>query len=319
MRRLRLASLFPVSLVTLALLAACSSDAGPATSNNNTSGGSIAGTSTSGFQNSSGGASGNTSGSTGSSGVQATDFVDTTEESMDFQGATRTYLLSKPKTVDQGKKYPLVISFHGNPGSPKDQHDLLPYDSASKDQAFIAYPLAADGSDWNLNLPTDGNADMDFVKGLIDELAGKQPIDPARVLGFGYSGGGYFLSQYACRVPGVLKMVAIVAGGAPELHDGDQKRTDDCVICPAGPVPIFIAHGMNDQSDSPFEGGDFARICWAEQNGCTNSSLHQIGGPCATYNGCNEGKPVEWCPVPDLDHTAWKGSIQASWTMFNGL
>jgi poly(3-hydroxybutyrate) depolymerase len=116
-----------------------------------------------------------------------------------------------------------------------------------------------------------------------------------------------------------MKMVALVAGGAPEFHDGDQKRTDECVICPAGPIPIFIAHGMNDQSDAPFEGGDFARICWAEQNGCTNSSLHQIGGPCSTYNGCKDGNAVEWCPVPDWDHAPWTGSIQAAWTMFSGL
>lgn len=321
MRRLRVTDLLCVSLVALGLVAACSSDAGPAASDNGSStSGSIAGTSTSGFVNSSGGASGKGSASGGStSGLQGTDLVDTTEESMDFNGATRTYLFSKPKTIDASRKYPLVISFHGNPGSPKVQHDTLPFDSASKDQAFVAYPLAADGSDWNLNLPGDGNADMDFVKALITELASKQPIDPAKVLGFGYSGGGYFLSQYACRVSGVLKMVAIVAGGAPEFHDGDQKRTDDCVICPAGPIPIFIAHGMNDTSDSPFEGGDFARICWAEQNGCTNSSLHQVSGTCSTYNGCNDGKPVEWCPVPNLDHTAWTGSIQAAWTMFSGL
>ena len=319
MRRLRVTDLLPVSLVALGLVAACGgSDSAPGDANN-TSGGTIAGTS--GFGTSAGGTSGrpsSSSGGTTTGGLQPTDLVDTTEESLETGGATRTYLLSKPKTIDTNKKYPLVISFHGNPGSPKAQHDLLPFDSASKDQAFVAYPLAADGSDWNLNLPTDGNADMDFVKALIDELASKQPIDAGRVLGFGYSGGGYFLSQYACRVSGVLKMVAIVAGGAPEFHDGDQKRTDDCVICPAGPIPILIAHGMNDTSDAPFTGGDFARICWAEQNGCTNSSFKNMGA-CSAYNGCNDGKPVQWCPIPNLDHTAWQGSVQAAWTMFNGL
>jgi poly(3-hydroxybutyrate) depolymerase len=316
---MRRAAIVPIGLVIVAVASACGgSDPAPGGSSG-TSGGTIAGTSTSGFVNSSGGASGKTA-SGGTSGPQPTDLVDTTDETLDFNGKTRPYLLSKPKTIAPDRKYALVISFHGNPGSPKEQHDLLPFDSASKDAAFIAYPQAADGSEWNLNLPSDGNEDMDFVKALIDDLASKQPIDTSRVLGFGYSGGAYFLSQYACRVGGVLKMVALLAGGAPEYHDGvDEKRPDDCVICPAGATPIFIAHGMNDTSDSPFEGGDFARICWAEQNGCTNSSLHQLAAPCSSYNGCDDGKPVEWCPVPDQDHSPWGGSIQAAWTMFNGL
>lgn len=311
----------PGALVVLALIAACSSDE-PAPSSDNPTG-SIAGASASGFVNSSGGASGkSSSGSTSgtSGGLQPSDLVETTEESMDFQGATRPYLLSKPKEIDAAKQYPLVISFHGNPGSPKEQHDLLPFDSASKGAAFVAYPAAGDGTEWNLSLPSEGNADMDFVKAFVDDLASKYPIDTSRVLGFGYSGGGYFLSQYACRVgSGVLKMVAILSGGAPELHDGDQKRPNDCVVCPAGAVPMFIAHGETDESEVPFTGGDFARICWAEQNGCTNSSLSNLQAPCQAYKGCDDGKPVQWCPVPNQGHAPWPGSVQAAWSMFSGL
>ena len=319
MRRRRRFVALPVVLVGLAVIAACGgSDPAPANTTNPQ--GSIAGNSASGFVNSSGGASGSngaSGGSNGNTGPQPSGLTETTEESMDFNGTARPYLLTKPKTLTDGKKYPLVISFHGTPGSPKEMHDQLPFDYKSQDGAFVAYPAAGDGTEWNLNLPSDGNADMDFVKALIDELAGKNPIDPARVLGFGYSGGGYFLSQYACRVGGVLKMVAIISGGAPELRDGDQKRANECVICPAGPIPMFISHGMADTSEVPFEGGDFARICWAEQNGCGNSSYSNIGGPCVAYKGCE--KPVQWCAVPDLGHAPWNESIGAAWAMFNGL
>lgn len=307
-------TLFVASLTILAIVSACGgSDDTPADNSKGNPGGSIVGSATSGVVNSSGGASGKSTTST--SGTIGTDLVDTTEETLDG----RSYLLSKPKTLVADKKYPLVIMFHASGSTPKGMHDALPYDSASKDEAIIAYPAAGDGSEWNLNLPNDGNGDMDFVKALIDDLAANQPVDASKVLGFGYSGGAYFLSQYACRVKGPLKMVALLAGGAPEFHDGDTKRTpSDCVECPGGGIPMFIAHGQND-TESPFDGGDYARICWAEQNGCTNSSLKGIGGPCSQYNGCKNGDTTQWCSVPDQDHKPWTPSMGASWVMFRDL
>jgi polyhydroxybutyrate depolymerase len=236
---------------------------------------------------------------------------------MDFNGSTRHYILSKPKTFDAGKKYPLVLNLHGNPALPQNEKDVLPFDTVTKQEAVIAYPGAANGSDWDFSLPDDGNPDMPFIKALIDELATKASIDPDNVLGFGYSGGAYFLSQYACRVGGVLKMVAIVSGGAPEPHPGDQQRDDDCVICPGGAVPMFIAHGMNDQTEVPFEGGDYARICWAETNGCNADDLTDVEAPCKKYNGCDQ--PLTWCPVPNQDHAAWVPSMQRAWDMFKSL
>lgn len=316
MRRRRL--VVPLVLVVLAVVSACGgSDPAPAPSNGPS--GSIAGNSAGGISSSGGGGSNGSNGTSGKGGPAPTDYVDTTEESMDFDGATRPYLLSKPKELVDGKKYPLVIAFHGTPGTPQEMREQLPFDYASRGDAFVAYPQAGDGAEWNLNLPSDGNADMDFVKALIDELASNLPIDASRVLGFGYSGGGYFLSQYACRVSGVLKMVAVISGGAPEFHDGDEKRPNDCVVCPAGATPIFIAHGKDDHSEVPFEGGDYARICWAAQNGCTTSSVKNIGGPCQEYKGCEKGKTVQWCAVPDLGHTPWGESMGAAWVMFNGL
>lgn len=307
----------PPSLVLLAALSACgSSSSDPPPKDSSTSGGSIAGAS-SGF-GSSGGASGkSSSGSNGAtSGTVPSDLTDTSEESFDVDGTTHTYLLTKPKNVDANKKYPLVLNLHGHAKTPADEHTLLPFDSASGDQAIIAYPAATDGSDWDLNLPAD-NPDIKLLKALIDELEGKANIDKSRVLGFGFNSGAYFLSQVSCRVEGMFKMVSIVSGGAAEGSD-DEKRPNGCVKCPAPGIPTFISHGQDDKGDFDFGSGDFARLCAAEQNGCQSGSLHNDGDPCQSYNGCPDGKKVEWCPVPNSDGP-WQGSMRVSWNMFSSL
>lgn len=263
---------------------------------------------------------GSTSGksSTSSSSGQTSSNVTTTSETMVFNGATRNYLLSKPTTFDASKKYPLVLNLHGNPGNPQDEINGVPFDPVTKQEAVIAYPAAANGSDWDFSLPSDGNPDMPFIKGLIDELAEKASIDPTRVLAYGYSGGAYFLSQYACRVENVasiVKMVAIISGGAPEPHNGESQ--DECVPCVGGAVPMFIAHGMNDATEVPFEGGDYARRCWAQTNSCNADDLSNATTPCQTYNGCD--KPTTWCAVPDHGHEPWTAGIQIVWDTFKAL
>lgn len=256
------------------------------------------------------------SGST--SGQQSNENVTTSEQTMVFNGNTRRYLLSKPISFDANKKYPLVLNLHGNPARPEDELAVLPFDSVTKQEAVIAYPAAANGSDWDFSLPSDGNPDMPFIKALIDELASKASIDPKRVLAYGYSGGAYFLSQYACRTPNVgniVKLVAIVSGGAPEPHGSEDPN--QCVSCPGGPVAMFIAHGMNDQSEVPFEGGDYARQCWAATNGCTADSLADALAPCKKYNGCTQ--QTEWCPIPNHGHEAWTDGMAQAWNMFKAL
>jgi polyhydroxybutyrate depolymerase len=237
---------------------------------------------------------------------------------MVFNGNTRRYLLSKPKKLDTTKKYPLVLNLHGNPGRPEDELAVLPFDSVTKQDAVIAYPAAANGSDWDFSLPDEGNPDMPFIKALIDELATKASIDPKQVLAYGYSGGAYFLSQYACRTPNVasiVKMVAFVSGGAPEPHGSEDPN--QCVTCVGGQVPMFIAHGMNDATEVPFEGGDYARQCWAGTNGCTADDLTDVVAPCKKYNGC--GQPTTWCPIPDHGHEPWTAGMQQAWDMFKSL
>lgn len=262
--------------------------------------------------------SGKTSSSGNSSSGQVNANVETKDETFVFNGNTRRYLLSKPTKFDAAKKYPLVLNLHGNPARPEDELAALPFDSVTKQEAVIAYPAAANGSDWDFSLPSEGNPDMPFIKALVDHLAETASVDPKRVLAYGYSGGAYFLSQFACRVENVasiVKMIAIVSGGAPETRNGEDET--QCAPCVGGAVPMFIAHGVNDQSEVPFEGGDYARQCWSGTNGCGENDLSDSTAPCKKYNGCKQ--QTSWCPIPNHGHEPWPEGMQLAWDMFKAL
>jgi len=48
---------------------------------------------------------------------------------------------------------------------------------------------------------------MNFIAALPDEIKTKANVDTTRVLGYGYSGGGFFLTQFTCRFGGIFKAI----------------------------------------------------------------------------------------------------------------
>jgi polyhydroxybutyrate depolymerase len=247
-----------------------------------------------------------------------------TDQTMQFEGTTRIYLLAKPKNYDASKRYPLVLSFHGNPADAKGQAAGLPFHTVSGSDAIIAYPQAAsvdgDGFSWDLYTPTDSNADMNFIKALIAEIkANKANIDDTKVLGFGYSGGGFFVAQYACRFGSVFKAVSVNAGGGPdEPQMGYPKRDNGCYICPGGPIATVVTHGADDTTVTP-DSGEFTAACFASANSCGDTSTATSPAPCELQDGCPTDKPVEHCIVPGVGHEPWQNAMSLAWAFFKAL
>jgi polyhydroxybutyrate depolymerase len=245
-------------------------------------------------------------------------YVVTTEETMEHGGKTRRYILAKPKDYDENKAYPLVLSFHGNPGTHTGMAEGLPFDSASKNEAVIAYPAAATG-DWDIYTPTDSNADMYFIQALVEEIKGKLNIDGEKVFAFGYSGGGFFISHFACRFQGVFKAISINAGGGPdEAQMGYGKRENGCYICPGGPIATLVTHGADDTEVEPAS-GEFTATCFASTNECGDSRSPTTPQPCEKYDGCPDDKPVKRCIIPGLGHGPWADAMKEAWTFFKSL
>ena len=252
-----------------------------------------------------------------------TSLVTTTSESMSVNGKDRVYLLSVPRNLDRARSYPLVMELHGSPSTAEYQHALGPYDRASGADAIVVYPQAAtagDGSfNWDLSSTKGNNADIALLEALPNELKNKGfNVDPTKVFGYGYSGGGYFLQVYQCLGVDVFRAVYASAGGAPESLSTDsggpitQRTANGCVRCPGTPVPEIIAFGQN----APSQGGDFQALCHAEAAGGNTSLPEGNGETCVAYQGCPTQRPVTYCKVPGLGHEDWSEAIPRSWAFF---
>ena len=241
---------------------------------------------------------------------------------MKFEGRDRTYVVAKPKSYSAGKKYPLVMAFHGNPSSAENMIKHQPFATSGSD-AIVVYPQAASPSasyagffEWDIYSVTNDNADMNWIHSLIDEIKKTLTIDGTKVFGFGYSGGGFFVSHFACRFAGDFRAIASHAGGGPdEAAMGYPMRPSGCYVCPGGPTATLVTHGENDDQVDPGS-GEFTASCYAETNGCSRTRSATTPAPCEQYNGCPNGKPVKICLIPQQDHNIWPDAASESWAFF---
>jgi len=234
--------------------------------------------------------------------------VNVTTETVDVDGAPRKYVLAVPKTHDPAKKYPLVLALHGDGQDAASFRPFLGLEDFSGDAAIIAY---TDRSE-DLFTPYDQNKDQKLIEAVIAAVKSKWSVDDAKVWGLGYSKGAYMLNEIACRRPGVLKAMAIHAGGAPQARDANGRPD-----CPgAVGLPTFVTHGELDDPG----GGEFGAAYWASTAGCASNRTATTPAPCQKYEACPADKPVLFCVIPGQPHyPLWSGAAAASWTWFQTL
>lgn len=225
-------------------------------------------------------------------------------------GVGRYALVDVSATAPAGEPLAVVLSFHGAGMDADAQRTIDGLVDASTD-AVIVHPqgLIVDIDDqvrqvagWDVQ----GNAvdETAFVTALLDELATRVCIDPARVWATGLSNGGAMALSLACRLPDRISAVAPVAGGYVPVD------------CPdAGAVPVIAFHGLDDLV-TPYEGsGPPAQTllpvydviaAQAERNGCSGEPgvTSAFGITTYTWTGC-EAATVLYA-LPDHGH-AWPG------------
>ena len=137
-----------------------------------------------------------------------------TTESLTVDGQMRTYLQYIPVDFEAAEEVPLVLCFHAGAGVAEDQlaiGDLR--DIADEERFILVYPQALpdpnDGGSTNWQVVTSGDlpftfpnphSDIDFVAALIDEMHALHGVDLSRVYAMGYSNGGGFVYDLACRL-----------------------------------------------------------------------------------------------------------------------
>lgn len=244
---------------------------------------------------------------------------------MQSGGKTREYMLAVPVDYDASKSYPLVMEFHGDGGNGPGMQQGYPFEAVSKREAIVVYPSGL-YSTWDIYGAPDQNADQPFVRALVDEVASKYNIDKSRVLGTGYSSGGFLVNQMACRYQGLFRAIAPHAGGAPnEDALGGPKDGQGFLICPGGPTATFVFHGDADWTVD-LESGKWAAYFWSHVNGCqepgtgdTMPTSAIAPSPCKQYDNCAAGKPVTICVFPGVGHVVAQPAPKIAWDYFKAL
>jgi polyhydroxybutyrate depolymerase len=175
------------------------------------------------------------------------------------------------------------------------------------------------------NFYGSGVDDVAYLDAVLDDVAGRYRVDPARVYLVGHSNGGFLAHRYACDRPGRVAAIVTLAG----------MQWKDPGKCQAGaPVSVLHVHGHDDLSIR-YGGGSTPRgvypgavetvATWARLNGCAGDLVatgrrldldRTTAGEETTvdrYSGCPRVDVELWTigdgrHIPDFNHS-WAPAI----------
>lgn len=236
----------------------------------------------------------------------------TSDETLDVDGTTRSYVLTVPPTYAPDQPAPLVFDFHGLGADGPTQSRYSRLDAVAAPLGYVVVTPTGSGEGrgryWILpDMP--GGKDVAYFDALRERIETTLCIDERRVYAAGISNGAAFASGLACDGTRGFAAIASVSGLSP---------------CESGaPVPLIAFHGTADPvypydggtlgSDNPdrrrlrrgddpaaslpgvlqglrLPGADDAVATWAAKNGCDPNPAPQVVGSDVerrTYANCN--------------------------------
>ena len=216
-------------------------------------------------------------------------------------GLAREYVLFVPKSYDESRAAPLVISMHGASLWGAAQRDLSQWNAVAEREGFIVvYPsgLGRNGPRaWRMSSDTGVPRDVTFISDLIEKLRAEYNIDPARIYADGLSNGGGMAFVLSCTLSDRIAAVGMV-NAAQLLPWGSCKDPR--------PVPMVSFHGTADPV-VPYRGGktwvaprafpdQLAWTAnWARRNRCAPDPVDATVSDTVTsrtYIGCADGATV---------------------------
>lgn len=199
-----------------------------------------------------------------------------------YQQTTRYYFVHIPP--QKLKRYALVINLHGGGGQGRGQEEFSDMDkTADKYGFYVVYPNGTGKLHDRLLSWNAGNCcgyayahhidDVGFIRGVLDAVIKRYPIDPHRVYVTGMSNGAMMAYYLAEKLPRRIAAIAPVAGARMPDSTNSSK-----------PMPIMYFHSLTDPR-APYHGGigsvnhftnqqgsypdvDAVLAAWARINGC---------------------------------------------------
>lgn len=235
-------------------------------------------------------------------------------------GSTRSYKLFVPASAGQGE-LPLMIVMHGGLGNADETERTTGMNRvAASNQFMVAYPngtgsrLLKNRRTWNAGKccgpAVEQNVDdVQFIHGMLADIAKHHPLDRSRVYATGISNGAMMAYRLACEAPQDIAAIIPVSG---------TLALNSCAG--AKGVPILHIHGSKD-SNVPYAGGmgenAIAGVAhrsvpetlqiMAKAHGCGGSSEQALpDGSQLTSWSCPSQAPVELRLIPNGEHV-WPG------------
>ncbi len=229
----------------------------------------------------------------------------------------RVYRLFVPANVAGQARLPLVFDLHGTGGNANGRARETGFEALAAREGFAVATLQAEDSRWNVPVYTPRADDVQYVSDVIDDIAARSCIDPARVYATGFSGGGRMSSLLGCRLNDRIAAIAPV-GGLRWFGP-----------CAGRAVPVLTIHGLADFTN-PYEGhGDRgaewvesvpeALAGWASHNRCQQRLVQdKQAGPLQTirYTGCTGTAEVKMLRIDGMGHIWPRTEIDATATIW---
>ncbi len=229
--------------------------------------------------------------------------ADTNTHTLLHNGEIREYAVFVPKSYQGNTPVPLMFNFHGGSGDIASQIAISDMRSIADTAGFIlVYPQALpdpnDGgsTNWMHKDPTTVD-DIYFVEAMIDTLAAEYKIDIKRVYACGYSLGGEFSFELACRLNNQIAAIGVVA------RSMGVYIYNNC--SPKHPTPVLTIHGTDD---------DYDGITW--QGITYYVSLNDVNSYWATFNNTDPIPTV--VQLPSLNNTDGSTVEHYSWNNGSG-
>lgn len=215
---------------------------------------------------------------------------------MYYGNETREYTIYVPASYTSSVATPILFSFHGGGGDGLSMmlgtNDMRPIaDTAS----FIAVYPSGSGGAWLHKAPTNYN-DIYFIEAIIDTLSSQFNIDNNRVYACGYSEGGIFSYELACRLSNRIAAIASVSGSM--LSDSYRTNEYGFPACsPSHPTAIMLIPGTIDMNPHSMYNGfppyyisvnDITNYWSSHNNTDVNANIIQIAN-----TNPNDGSDVE--------------------------
>ena len=206
-------------------------------------------------------------------------------------GTDGRYLLHVPQRIRAGHPAPLVLVFHGSPGTAREMVRMTGFSATADDEGFlVAYPDAFDATE--------------DVEALLDDVAAVADVDPRRIYAAGFSRGASSTYLFAAELADRIAAFAPVSGLPYDVP-------------PARPTSLIAIEGLADDLASGFPD---ANRQWARASGCAPAETTEL-----TFAGRSTVRSVAACRagtehvvyrVERMGHTWPRPATRLVWDFF---